>query len=282
MNTQPTPKQPTPQAEPPIESASATTDHAANKGGAFAYVITAICLGVLVLLSTSLGGCLGTIAENAIYGYSYYDSFGNDYGNGFDYDDEYGYGDEWLDWLDEQHSSTPTDDTGRTLTQAAAAETLREVCVENLNDYVSAVNYAGAPTSVRAYVKNLCSRDASASADTTSLLSTAAGALTAGDAKAAEKDLAAARKEAQQAAQDAQTLAKPNDTSDSALLDDLNQAADYVSDRWTAVAEAIKTVEGSQTLSSRFARDAEDATEDLLYDGAACLLSALALSAQQS
>lgn len=272
MDAQQTPE---PNAEAPIQSASATTDHEANKSGSFAYGLTALVLGILILFTASLGSCVGSVAEELAWDYYYYN--GSDY---YDYGSDYD--DDWLDWLGEDYAGG-SNSAVTSIDQADAAALLSSVCSENLNDYVSALDYSGASSSVRSYVKNLCTVDANACADVTSLLSTAQGALDSGDTEQAARDLAAAATRAQQAAGAAQDLAKPDDCDGShgeAIEDCLDEASGYVSQRWLAVADAIQEAASSEHLTSDFDEDAEDATDDLFSDGANLLLDALALSGQ--
>ena len=156
-----------------METASATTSPDNANSGSFAYVITIITIGALLLLSSASAGLCSVVLSAAAESSPYAGSNGStsttpfrDYGNSFPFSDDLGDMDinDFLNYYGNGYGNDQSSNSnGR---QGSGTATVAEVLDFSIapygmtiNDNVSASAYAGTPAEVRDFVRSIVSTD---------------------------------------------------------------------------------------------------------------------------
>jgi hypothetical protein len=161
-----------------VESASATTSRDNENSGPFAYIITAVALGVLLLFSVVGAGCMSIIFTSAaVYrgdGTSgTYGTMSPDYNRDLDFDD---YFDDELEEILERYAdptrthgtmdSSKDKDKGENASGSENDAAVSDVLDFNIAPYepsieagVSATSYAGVPEEVHTFVRSVVTTD---------------------------------------------------------------------------------------------------------------------------
>lgn len=259
--------------EPVVESASATTDHANNHATTATWGVLIGGAIAVVVLCLAMSSCVSSLIAAASYMYDYgYDDYGyNGYGQGwddFELDDLGGYLDDDDSWPNAGWGAQ------NPIELQEGLELYLGYCDESLDLYVGASDYAGAQTSVRDYVKKVCSMDNAANEQVTSLVRTALATLDAnGDPS---QDLGSAVAAAKDAARQIEALEVPGDVS-SSVKAELSQGVTACQGRWETAAHALQALLEGDDISEGDWRDLlAESAENPNNDAADDFLEALA------
>ena len=165
---------------PVVETASGTTDPSNSRSGHSAYVITALAIGLMLLMGMGLSSCMGFVAEVAANSMEESGSYGGDTtwlyeddGEGLDEDnfdffehledevpDDNGLNTERVD-----DSFIPSDHAGEGEATSAKDVLAGEMAMYDttIDSMLSAMSYANADSEVRNYVRSLVIEDRDAS-----------------------------------------------------------------------------------------------------------------------
>lgn len=256
----------------PFETASATTDPDNSNSGPFAFIITGVCLAVLLglgLLISSVASIALTAAASAM---SDAPSSSTPLDDDFDFND--------LDELFNQYyqddnnyggSSTSTQNgTSSMVTVDEALDFDLAPYGACIDDGVSASAYAGVPQEVRSFVRELVSADRTNTQKVVAALNEAA---LNDEARAAKVKEAIELSDAGVRA--INDIALPSLTNDEggAVADALGSAKTKAAERWTQMGRELRLLDTTDKIETRkiwnYDEDVADATEeaaDLIED----------------
>ena len=255
----------------PFETASATTDPDNSSSGPFAYVITGVCLILLVGFGLLLSSCVSiAMTASATSGSSYGGSQGMPYGEDLDFDD-FGDIENWLDqYAPYGDDGMGTDGTSPTTDTNASIATVDEILDfqiapygDCIDDTVSASSYAGTPSEVRDFVRQVVTSDR----DYTSQVTGALNAAATDEASTQEKVREAVTlcEEASKAINDI-AIPELKGDSDGSVADTLGTAKTKAQERWDQMGRELALLDTTETVETRklwnYDEDVQDATEE--------------------
>lgn len=161
-----------------IESASATTSHDNENSGAFAYIITAVALGLLLLFSVAGAGCVSLVLAGVADGYQRgTQSTGatavpnNEYD--FDFDEDFDFDKDLEDLIERyanpngthggtgNYSNRPSNDSDAAASVSDVLDFSLAPYADGIEAGVSATAYAGVPDAARDFVRSVVTTDTS-------------------------------------------------------------------------------------------------------------------------
>lgn len=257
-----------------IETASATTSPDNSNSGSFAYVLTAITVGAILVLSLIGAGCASIVLSTAANDLSN-SSSNSSVSSPFDewedlYNDEdFDINNMDFDDLFNNYTNGFTDNDNReggnskTTTVAEALNFSLAPYGNVLDDEVSASSYAGTPAEVRDFVRNVVSVDKDYANRIVSLLDIAA--LKEDERMAKIQEAVALCGEAKNAINGIEVPQVPNDA-DGAVHDSLGTAKTEVVRRWEYMEAEITMLNTTESIRTSRLWDADEdvleATED--------------------
>lgn len=257
-----------------IETASATTSPDNSNSGSFAYVLTAITVGAILVLSLIGAGCASIVLSTAANDLSN-SSSNSSVSSPFDewedlYNDEdFDINNMDFDDLFNNYTNGFTDNDNReggnskTTTVAEALDFSLAPYGNVLDDEVSASSYAGTPAEVRDFVRNVVSVDKDYANRIVSLLDTAA--LKEDERMTKIQEAVALCGEAKNAINGIEVPQVPNDA-DGAVHDSLGTAKTEVVRRWEYMEAEITMLNTTESIRTSRLWDADEdvleATED--------------------
>jgi hypothetical protein len=240
-----------------IETASATTSPDNANSGPFAYIITAIAIGALLLFSAAMGGLCSAIisaaAENSTYAgsslpfddYGYTDPFLDDFGN-MDFEqylNDYGNG------FGNDQSTSPNNSTSSgTATVGDVLDFSIAPYGNTINDYVSASAYAGIPSEVRDFVRSVVSTDRDYA---TKVVTALDGAATNADERAARIDEALSLCDEAKGAIEGVRIPEVPGENGTAVKDKLGTAKTESAHRWELMKSEIAMLKDTDTVNTQ-------------------------------
>lgn len=256
-------------AAPYIETASATTNPDNKDSGNTAYLITFIGLAALIALAIAFSRGLATLLGAQLYDDYGYETSGQ--GEGVSLEElerllSEGAG----NGQDSQGTSSQGDD----LSQSDALGQPLALYDTAVDDEVSATAYAGVPSDVRTYVRNLLTADRDAADGLARYLNTAARG---DDASGNVKNAVEAAASGKAAIEGVEVP----DLDDQDVADALAQARQDTLDRWDAISAEVRLLDTDGTISLDDLKDADDAVVDKTSDAAQAFESALGASASR-
>lgn len=265
-----------------VETASATTSPDNASSGPTAYVITAITLGLLVIISLASAGCvsvaMGMLAselENGNYG-SAAQSYGAPYTN-FDMDDMDNM--DFDQWLEQYYDQTQGTSGGQGSGTADVADVLDFSIAPytcTLDSEVSANSYAGTPAEVRDFVRDLCAKDTEASKKVVDLLNKAA---------LNDKERTDCIRQAIAACDDAKgqmdsvTVPSVSKDEDGSVKDQLGSAATLTAKRWDLMRQELELLNTTGEVDTNKLWDADEKVVETTETAAETLMEAMATAA---
>ena len=273
-------------ARPVIETASATTSSKENTSGPFAYILAAITVACLLVVGSGMAGCVSIVAGLVADGHgstpyslqNYYD----DIDHYFENDNSSPIGDEdILNLLDNgtpDQNQTPTDSgSSETLSPTDALSLDLAVYGSTIDTQVSAFAYAGAQEDVAEFARSVEHTDGDA---TTELIGTLRAILRE-DVSVAD-GLAQAAEAADKTAEELGALEVPSASGSKAgdVTKGLEEARGKAADRWKAIADEMRLIASSDSISRTDLDDADTAVADATKAAAESLSQALADSSE--
>lgn len=258
-----------------IETASATTSKDNENSGPFAYILTAVCLGVLLVVSVLGVGCTSLVFASIapsedVRGSSsaFPDYFDEDFDSELD------------DWLD-QYYGIPNDSTNddSTHSKESGFADVADVLDFSIAPYntaieneVGASSYAGTPAEVRDYVRSIVETDEDYTSQLVVLLDNAAKKE---DDRAANireaKQLCVGAKEAMEKIE-VPTLQKDEDGDVAYMLDSGKAEA---AKRWKYLADEMSLLDTTRTVSTKRLWDIDDKVADATMEAGEDLENAM-------
>ena len=274
----------------PIESASGTTSPDNGNSGPFAYIVTLVCVVILIILSMAAGGCVRNSVTFAmdIAKESIEDGIVEIETNFPDSDEitEEVFGDDFEDYFmrifgeepndyngrREREDSNP-DDLGATFSPIEVLGLDLSIYDNDVNDLVSASAYAGTDAEVKEFVRDLVLADRDANEELIRELRGAARN---------EDEFAERLEEAIEHAYDFRDslddydsqIPSPNDETE-ALLED---AMGHLKERWYRIIDFISVLENDAELDIDTLEELDAAVFDETEDAAQAFEDALAAS----
>ena len=245
-----------------IETASATTSPDNSNSGPFAYIITAITIGALLLLSAAMGGLCSAIisaaAESSTYAgsshgsstlpfgdHGYTDPFLDDFGN-MDFEqflNDYGNG-----HGNSQSTSPNNNSNSGTATVGEVLDFSIAPYGSTINDYVSASAYAGVPSEVRDFVRSVVSTDRDYATKVATALD---GAATNEDERAARIDEALSLCDEAKGALEGIGIPEVSGENGTAVKDKLGTAKTESAHRWELMKSEISMLKDTDTVNTQ-------------------------------
>lgn len=250
-----------------IETASATTSPDNSNSGSFAYVLTAVTLGVVLVLSLIGAGCASVVLSSMAKEETSSSSNENGFSSPFDdWDDQYTDDDfdinnmDFNDLLNDYTNGFPNSgnkDGGnsKTTTAGEALDFSLAPYGNVLDDEVSASSYAGAPAEVRDFVRNIVSVDKDYSNRLVTLLD--AAALKEDERMAKIQEAVTLCGEAKNAVNGVEIPQVANDAN-GAVRDALGAAKSEAVRRWELMETEISMLNTTESIRTNRLWDADD------------------------
>lgn len=265
-----------------IETASGTTSPDNSNSGGMAYIIFFATFALLLVISLASGGCtaavMASVADEASTSYTY----PQNYYNFEDYDV-----DDWENWLREYEEmygtqgegytdSTENDRSGSADVEEVLGYIIAPIYGVTIDSEVGASSYAGAPNSVRDFVRALVKTDEDYSNQISSLLNQASydEAIRSDNIKQA----LALCDEAKAAIESMELPAIENDT-DGEVADLLGSAKKDAAKRWTLMHDEITILDTTEQIEKKSLWNVDDEVVSATESAAETLEDALERSA---
>lgn len=275
----------------PIESASGTTSPENGSSGPFAYILTAVCLVAVIMLSVAISGCIGDIFSMAIdYADITFDRVENqtmteeeleryfdDNFDGDSFEDYFNeifgdtYGDIYGNPFGNRTRNRKTEDTPESYAPLDVLGLGLSLYGDTVNDLVSANAYAGADSKVKEAVRELLLSDRDATEQIIHELR-AAGR----DGEDFDERLGKAQDIASymQEQLDAYELPKADDEAEGFM----DSALEHLKARWTAIGELLDMLANEEEIDSQDLLDADTAIYNETIEAAEAFEGALVAS----
>lgn len=266
-----------------VETASATTSPDNSNSGPFAYIITAVVLGLLLIFSLAVGGCssflLGTVVQQYANGSASYMQQDFNY-----YDDLNNYDNDWQQWM-EQYENDLYGNDGQSSDShkdqgMADVEDVLDFDIapygSSVDEELSASAYAGVPTEVRDYVRSLVNADEDYSTRLVVLLNDAA----LNEETRSEKitEAIALCDEATAFFNESQIPAVQGDETGS-VKDMLGTSKGDMAQRWSLMKDEVSMLDTNEQVDTKRLWEVDDKVVETTYEAAEHLEEAMSAAA---
>lgn len=269
-----------------FETASATTDPDNANSGSKAYIIVAVCLGVMLLLGLLTAGCVSMVIATAV---SESSMGGNpltsspltqDDSSPLPFSNDMSDLDELENLLKQYEQELGTGSNSSTSSEATTTDALDFDLAPygtSIDKSVSASSYAGTPTEVRDFVRGLVSKDADYTKQVTDLMDAAAL-----NEEARSENLGKAEAVCDEAAKALGDMALPTvkKDKDGKVVDLLGSAKQEALERWQNIKEEITILKTSGDVDTRKLWRVDDDIVDATSDAADLLTDAMTQAAK--
>lgn len=275
----------------PIESASGTTSPENGSSGPFAYILAAVCVVIVIMLSVAVSGCFGNIFsaaidyaditfernENRTMTEEELERYFDDNFDGDSFEDYFNeifgdtYGDIYGNPFGNRTRDRKTEDTPDSYAPLDVLGLSLSLYGDTVNDLVSANAYAGADSKVKDAVRELVLADRDATEETIHQLR-AAGR----DGEDFDARLEAAQGVAGDMLEwlDSYELPEANEEAQGFMEEGLER----LNARWHAIGELLGMLEGDDEIDSQDLLDADTAIHNETIEAAEAFEGALVAS----